>query len=108
MKIYFENVKYHSFNNKVVVCTMTARIGELKRNVRAVAKCAPEDVFDYKKGCRIAESKATIKALNQLTSDINNINKWFNNSIITNNNALDRINGLLNREKKHLDILSND
>lgn len=74
MKIY-QKTKFHQSGN-VVVCVMTARVKSMGLNfnagtVRGIARCAPEDQFDLKKGQMIAESKATQKMYNRIGSNLN-------------------------------------
>lgn len=74
MKIY-QKTKFHQ-SGKVVVCVMTAHVKTMGLNysagtVRGIARCAPEDQFDLKKGQMIAESKATQKMYNRIGSNLN-------------------------------------
>lgn len=74
MKIY-QKTKFHQSGN-VVVCVMTARVKTMGLNfsagtVRGIARCAPEDQFDLKKGMMIAESKATQKMYNRIGVNLN-------------------------------------
>nr|DAH01445.1 MAG TPA: hypothetical protein [Crassvirales sp.] len=78
MKIY-QKTKFHQSEN-VVVCVMTARVKIMGLNfsastVRGIARCAPEDQFDLKKGQMIAESKATQKMYNRIGSNMNKVLK---------------------------------
>lgn len=59
---------------------MTARVKIMGLNfsastVRGIARCAPEDQFDLKKGQMIAESKATQKMYNRIGSNMNKVLK---------------------------------
>lgn len=74
MKIY-QKTKFHQSGN-VVVCVMTAKVNTFcmsfnAGSVRGIARCAPEDQFDLKKGQMIAESKATQKMYNRIGSNMN-------------------------------------
>lgn len=74
MKIY-QKTKFHQ-SGKVVVCVMTAHVKTFgltfnAGTVRGIARCAPEDEFDLKKGQMIAESKATQKLYNRIGSNLN-------------------------------------
>ena len=78
MKIY-QKTKFHQSGN-VVVCVMTARVKIMGLNFSAstvcgIARCAPEDQFDLKKGQMIAESKATQKMYNRIGSNMNKVLK---------------------------------
>lgn len=52
-------MRYHFYtNNKdIVVCTSTYA-GKV---VRGVAKCSPEDKFDYEYGCNLAKARCDFK-----------------------------------------------
>ena len=52
-------MRYHFYtNNKdIVVCTSTYA-GKV---VRGIAKCSPEDKFDYEYGCNLAKARCDVK-----------------------------------------------
>lgn len=52
-------MRYHFYTNNenLVVCTSTYA----GRVVRGVAKCSPDDVFDYEYGCQLAKARCDLK-----------------------------------------------
>lgn len=104
MKIYQE-VNFHQSGN-VVVCVITAKINTVgvtfKVNpVRSIARCAPEDQFDLDKGRRIAESKATQKLYNRISTALNKTLKQAYRDMDTIKDELVRLATLKDTEEKH-------
>lgn len=107
MKIY-QKTKFHQSGN-VVVCVMTAKIKmsglpflEAKA-VRGIARCAPEDEFNLEKGKMIAESKATQKLYNRITSSIKAALKETKKDIDFLNERLQKVADLKQVEEKHFE-----
>ena len=72
-------MRYHFYtNNKdIVVCTSTYA-GKV---VRGVAKCNPEDTFDYEYGCQLAKARCDIKvAAKRIKNARNRLFEAMNNS----------------------------
>lgn len=66
MKINQTSKFYVDSFKEVVVCVTTAKVSftgvkDLEVTARGIARCAPEDLFDQKKGEMLAESRATSK-----------------------------------------------
>lgn len=134
MKIDLEP-KFSVFNNKVVKCELkcsmlipyyalmyldhykldfdytieTAEGNEYEYivfKVSAIAKCDPTDTFDEVVGKRIAESRATIKALNTAGRVLEYI---FENRVLKFSNYIadadEKLNRIFEKELKHLDTL---
>ena len=133
MKINF-NPHYQVFQDKVVKCNMECIISDCEElvyvnefrgypiniealpdrkivqsfSVTAIAKCDPKDTFDIETGRRIAESRATIKALNIIDGLIDNTRQDLNNIKDKLRSYSIKTNLILNKENKHLELLIND
>lgn len=106
MKIY-QKTKFHQSGN-VVVCIMTAKVNAFSTSfnagsVRGIARCAPEDEFDLDKGKRIAESKATQKMYNRISSTLNKCLKETYKDVEYLKGELVRIAELQDAEEKHFE-----
>ena len=76
--------------------------------VKASAKCDPDDVYNLTKGKRIAESRATIKAMKIIYGILATNKDVYNaadNKIL---NSMAKTNRILNKERKHLEMLINN
>lgn len=91
MKLYNKLQEIRNVDNKIIVVYNYQLVdGDnilLSFNVDGVAKCAPEDKFEFVKGRRLAESKAHKKALskvhgffikrdNELIDELSRIDKY--------------------------------
>lgn len=106
MKIY-QKTKFHQSGN-VVVCIMTAKVNIFcmsfnAGSVRGIARCAPEDQFDLKKGQMITESKATQKMYNRISSTLSKALKETYKELEYLKNELNRIADLQDTEEQHFE-----
>lgn len=126
MKIYFKP-KYSVYQEKVVKCTLDCILDVCAQNdlgsrtieylffvdktlestfsVSAVAKCSPEDKFCLETGKRIAESRASIKALRIAKHKIKKIKKALEGSTFRAEEVYTKISNMLVREQNHLSTL---
>lgn len=74
----------------------------------ALSKCNEGDKFDRKVGERIAESRATIKALKKLNAVLNKRNKVLEKNINKTSSDICKTKTILDKELKHLDLLLKD
>lgn len=70
---------------------------------KGIARCTPEDQFDLEKGKRIAESKATKKLYNRLTSSLNRELREVFKDVDFFKNELMRMADLKQAEEKHFE-----
>lgn len=128
MKIRFGVPEFRIFQEKVTKCNMTVDVVDCNKDVlknlrlfeflnetcievgetsfgftvEAITKCSPKDYFDKVVGERVAESKATIKALKVINAVLTEGEKALRKSLVQNSNDLLRLEDIMLREKKHL------
>ena len=128
MKIRFGIPEFRRFQEKVTKCSMTVDVIDCNKDVlknlrlfeflnetcievgetsfgfevEAITKCSPKDDFDKVVGERVAESKATIKALKVINAVLTKGEKALRKSLVQNSNDLLRLEDIMLREKKHL------
>lgn len=128
MKIKFGVPEFRRFQEKVTKCTLAVdvvgcnkdvlkklklfeflnetfiEVGETSFSfeVQAVTKCSPKDTLDKVVGERVAESKATIKALKVIKAVLTEGEKTLRKSLVQNSNDLLRLEDIMKGEKKHL------
>lgn len=112
MKIRFNQPTYRIFNGRVTECKLQVQVSctykmwtmlpyeviqrysilcsidkhenpYMDFEVKALAKCSSEDTFDKETGMRIAESKATLKALHIINIITDEIEKGITKEVIT-------------------------
>lgn len=71
--------------------------------IRGIARCAPEDKFDLGKGKIIAESKATQKLYNRISTALDKTLRQAYRDIDTIKDELVRIATLRDTEEKHFE-----
>lgn len=86
--------KFYTTGSNKIIC-VTSYAG---RKIRAVAKCSPNDTFDYTKGCELARLRCLVKlqqrrvdrafqkvkeadiALKQATQNLTQRGEWFSSA----------------------------
>ena len=76
--------------------------------VIASAKCDPDDEFNLTKGKRIAESRAAIKAMKVIYGILATNKSMYDNIDAKILNSMAKTNRILNKERKHLEMLINN
>lgn len=128
MKIRFGIPEFRIFQEKATKCNMTVDVIDCNKDVlknlrlfeflnetcievgetsfgfevEATTKCSPKDTFDKVVGERVAESKATIKALKVINAVLTKGEKALRKSLVQNSNDLLRLEDIMRREQKHL------
>ena len=128
MKIRFGIPEFRRFQERVTKCNMTVDVIDCNKDVlknlrlfeflnetcievgetsfgfevEAITKCSPKDTLDKVVGERVAESKATIKALKVINAVLTKGEKALRKSLVQNSNDLLRLEDIMLREKKHL------
>ena len=87
---------------------MYKNVYEARFTVKSIAKCSPYDNFDYITGCRIAESKACMKAYKKLEVLIIKILNIRNQNTKTLEEAFNKIAFINEREQVHYESLIQD
>lgn len=130
MKINFDT-KYHVFGDKVVKCTILCTLTDCNEliyipnfrgcpikiealpnreliqsfEVTANAKCDPKDKFDLETGRRIAESRASIKALKIISGIAKKSREFLAKADMKLIEDYNKAEYILTREESHLNIL---
>lgn len=125
------NIEYKVFKERVVVCNINCEVtgvnfGDIRKtytynntplsfyydtiefDVSAKAKCSPYDIFNLETGKRIAESRATIKAMKVIRAFLEDEVSYYFNIITKLSRDNTKVENILYREMKHLNDLLND
>lgn len=111
MKLYNKLQGVRNIDNKVIVVYNYSLVDDgkflLNFTVDGIAKCAPEDKFEFIKGRRLAESRAHLKALKKTRNFLKDKSKKMLDESTRIAQIFERFNYACNREINHVDNLCN-
>lgn len=125
------NIEYKVFKEKVVVCNINYKVTDIdfrcirktytynntplkfyydtvEFDVSAKAKCSPYDIFNIEIGKRIAESRATIKAMKVISALLEDGANYHFNRVTELSGYNTKVENILYKKMKHLNDLLND
>lgn len=125
------DIEYKVFKEKVVVCNINYKITDIdyrcirkthtynntplkfyydtvEFDISAKAKCSPYDIFNLETGKRVAESRATIKAMKVIRAFLEDECNYYFDRITELSRYNTKVENILYKEMKHLNDLLND
>lgn len=96
---------YLNYENKMVVCVLTAYVLGVRVSVAGRSKCSNDDVFDPTVGKRIAESRAKTKLFKKTLDLLEKIKSQHQEILGITKECIKKYTFSYEREQKHTEIL---